>query len=606
MTALAVGIQYCRVALWDIPQHSYYGSPKYQDLKHESAKCALEVSDLLPVIVQSVSKELQAKGQNRFNEKLEEVSLLNQLSKEHYHSIVSLSPISLQAKEIKKEVLEVDEGFPNWLKALDCGDNLDLCVNPGDDKKLASVKEDGSVQAQNGAKSSGTQQDGRSPRDKLEDQYKKSEPIEFSRTSSAPAHLGKDMKDRVNSESREPPPTIEEIDVQYQIAENESKEIMQYESDLERALYLSGLEFQTTSQDTSNQVDRRYQYLKPVGSDVVALQTLSQLYRDDFEDLRKSQMIKVSYLETFQGRVKGSVNGCTVIAPLLAIHHLCDDKELEGRNWILNELREPRSMRSFMSTGFGNGIEDELVRVVIDTQAPLLLPQVREKLGLPDGALIIPSDVHDYLIEENFLSQQHFSGVFGGNILDDGHLSQFVDFFASFGRGNGEGVESRKVAATFFFHEHVISLLRITRRIQTSLRYQEIPKVTTKKEKGFFKKFRNRKNKDVPETSLADITTIIEEENWFEIIDSLPSAAMLNNDEDREQQTEEECYSHLPVTARIRCKDKKSLHAALRWYACSKFTPDDQKFIDSYQWDDKNMEFDSRVFQGFVWAQQSS
>lgn len=621
-TALSVGIQYCRVALWDIPQHSYYDSPKYSDLKNESAKCALDISELLPAVVRKVSKDLKAKGEIFYKEKVEEVKLLNDVSKEHYHSIARRSPSFLGKSMVKKEVLEVDEGFPSWLKALDCGDGslaLNLCMpkrENSENQKERAVDTRHNNSNSNNSKTE-KKQDISSPH-LPRNPYQSAPPFDFSRTTSAPAHLGKFPSSNrgLGGERREPPPTVteeepapfdEEVPEMNEItaAETKSKEVVRYESDLERALYLSGLEFQATSQTAGSGIDSRYQNLKPVGNDAVAFQTLSQMYRDDFEGLRKTNVIQVSYLDTYQGRVRESVNGCTVIAPLLAIHHLCDDDELTERNEVLNsEGRKAPSTRSCRSQGFGNGVEDDTIRMVIDIQAPQVLPRVREKLCLPPGALIIPSDVHDFLIEENFLLQQQFVEVFGGNILDDGHLSNFVDYLSTFGVGvgcdidTGEEVQTKKVAATFFFHEHVVSLHRITRRVSTSLRYKSKRKTDDTKP-GFFKKLRGRKSKSAP---IEDITTIIEENTWFEIIDSLPGAVMLNTDEDREQQTSEECYSHLPATARIRCNDKRSLHAALRWYACSKFTSDDQKFIDSYQWDDMNMEFDPRVFQSFVWS----
>mmetsp|Transcript_27303 Transcript_27303/g.41092 ORF Transcript_27303/g.41092 Transcript_27303/m.41092 type:complete len:80 (-) Transcript_27303:1253-1492(-) len=68
-------------------------------------------------------------------------------------------------------------------------------------------------------------------------------------------------------------------------------------------------------------------------------------------------------------------------------------------------------------------------------------------------------------------------------------------------------------------------------------------------------------------------------------------------------QTDDDDSAWIPATARIRCCSMKSLHAALRWYACSKFTSEDKKFIDTYQWDHVNVDFDPRVFQGFIWSE---
>lgn len=52
------------------------------------------------------------------------------------------------------------------------------------------------------------------------------------------------------------------------------------------------------------------------------LKALAANCRDDFHALRTANQIRVYPLNTYQGRVSGSVNGCTVIAPLIAIAHL--------------------------------------------------------------------------------------------------------------------------------------------------------------------------------------------------------------------------------------------------------------------------------------------
>ena len=50
----------------------------------------------------------------------------------------------------------------------------------------------------------------------------------------------------------------------------------------------------------------------------------------------KNDQIQIQHVDTYQGRVSGSCNGCTVIASLLVIHHLCnDEKELLDRSHIL-------------------------------------------------------------------------------------------------------------------------------------------------------------------------------------------------------------------------------------------------------------------------------
>ena len=612
------------MALWDIPQHSYYDSPKYRELKNESAKCAVDVSELLPAVVQRVGNELKRK--RAYKEKREEVNLLLDVARDHYHSITAQSAGSQSPRRssvVKKEVIDVDEGFSSWLRVLECGENrLSLNICPPTGSNLISISEDSVIDEVHVQKKATLNKGEISPaQDKLRQHYKLvPSPTELSRTASAPAHLGKSSpiklpsQRRNGTEFREPPPAIVEdmasprrSNQRDEVMESKSIEETQYESDLERALYLSGLEFQPASKDL-NETNERFPNLKQVGDDSISIATLARLYRDDFEELRSNQVISVTYLDTYQGRVKDSVNGCTVIAPLLAIHHLCNEENIRDRNSILVHGKDKDSQRQVepyeISTRMG--ISNETVKAVIDVQAARVAPLVRNKLGLPKDALIIPADVHDYLIEEKFILANQFSGVYGGNILDDVHLRQFIDFIHKFGRSSGididtaEPVESRKVAATFFFHEHVVSLHRVTKNIVTSYRNQsyQTPSAATKKK--FFNRLRRKKSIPIVKSD-EDVTTIAEEETWYEIIDSLPGAAMLNNEEDREQ-TGDECYSHLPSTARIRCSSPKSLHACLRWYACSKFTLEDQKFIDSYVWNDLNMEFDPRVFQAYVWS----
>jgi len=630
-TALSVGIQFCRVALWDIPQHSYYDSPKYTDLKNESAKYALDVSELLPAVLKSVGKEL--KSDDAYKEKMEEANLLLDVARDHYHSITTdtvppgiLSP--RRTSVVKKEVVGVDEGVTSWLKVLECGEtrlSLNLCPPS---HHLSSITEDEIVsesrsqdnqESNRGALSSPSPSPLPSPQDKLRQHYKLvPSPTDFSRSTSAPGQLGQSRlpsQRQRHAEVREPAPTIVEAmgsprrSNKLEIVEHVWNRELQYESDLERALYLSGLEFQPASQDANLNTDERFPDLKHVEDDVIGIATLAQLYRDDFEDMRRNQIISVTYLDTYQGRVRDSVNGCTVIAPLLAIHHLCSEDDLRDRNTVLLQGRETdsRCQEDLHQISSRKGIQNDTVRAVIDVQAAMIAPLVRDRLGLPKDALIIPADVHDYFIEENYLLSSQFAGVYGGNILDENHLRQFIDFIHKFGRSKGididtgEPVTSRKIAATFFFHEHVVSLHRVTKHVVTSFRNQTYePPVVTKK--GFFNRLRFRKNKNVIVTErYEDITTISEEETWYEIFDSLPGAGMFHSEEDREQ-TGDECYSHLPSTARIRCNSPKSLHACLRWYACSKFTLEDKKFVDSYVWNDLNVEFDPRVFQAFVWS----
>uniref|UniRef100_A0A7S2KRE0 Uncharacterized protein n=1 Tax=Leptocylindrus danicus TaxID=163516 RepID=A0A7S2KRE0_9STRA len=281
--------------------------------------------------------------------------------------------------------------------------------------------------------------------------------------------------------------------------------------------------------------------------DAVPVESLYQFYLEDFETIKRSKMIEVFNLDTYQGKVKDpetgydSTNGCTVIAPLIAAQHL-------------------KSVYP--------GISDLHIENVIDLQAPKVLADVRTKLNLPKDALIIPSDVHDFLLDKSILKQEQFLGACGGNIQDEDHLGAFINMLAAKGTKEKRSNGYKKVAAALFFHEHVISVIKMV--------------------------FPNGKC-------------------WYDVVDSLPYEKEknvkpkrkcnfkffgINNGESKveEESAEEFC------ALRIRCKDLRSLEAALKWYSLSKFTDDDCTYINSHHWDEKRCYFDPRVFQAFVWT----
>lgn len=243
-----------------------------------------------------------------------------------------------------------------------------------------------------------------------------------------------------------------------------------------------------------------------------AVKELIDIYMMEFSDLKRKGKIAMYPLGTHQGKMReynpmrDSTNGCAVIAPLISIHH--------------------------MRSG-GPGISDDVIERVIDDEAPPILRQVRQKLGLRSEALIVPSDVHDYLVDEKLLKQDQFVGVCGGNILDTEHLSSFYDLL--------EGKESvSKMAATLFFREHVVCILKMT-----------------------------RSNGEV----------------CYDLVDSMPQDVVRGP----------------PTAVRIRCKGLVTFKNALFWYASKKFTEDNCNYIDLNDWDEMMCEFDPRVFQAFVW-----
>lgn len=253
-----------------------------------------------------------------------------------------------------------------------------------------------------------------------------------------------------------------------------------------------------------------------------------------------SKQIEITRLGTYQGRLGASsprydsTNGCAVISPLVVATHIFPQH-------VGKAQRQPNASQYSVSNSAVNDI--------MDKRAPPILQKVRAKLGLNRHALIIPSDVHDYLVDERILPQDKFVGVCGGDILNDRHVGELVHMLVhgkEENKHNTDGAKcekscrKRKVGAALFFREHVISILKVP--LGNGVCY-------------------------------------------YDLIDSLPSARTGG------------------MASRTRCKDLESLKALLRWYASSKFSDSHLDFIDGNEWDDGMCDFDPRVFQGFCWAE---
>lgn len=146
-----------------------------------------------------------------------------------------------------------------------------------------------------------------------------------------------------------------------------------------------------------------------------------------YQDYLQRGKIQISTLSTYQGRVPGSTNGCTVISACVVSKHL------QGR-----------------------GITDGEVQTIIDRECVPLLRTIRSKLGLGGGSLIIPSDVHDHMVDHNLLLQHKFIGAAGGNICDPNHVQEVYKML----QGEQGKTQHLKAGATLFFREHVISIVK--------------------------------------------------------------------------------------------------------------------------------------------------
>jgi hypothetical protein len=342
------------------------------------------------------------------------------------------------------------------------------------------------------------------------------------------------------------------------------------------------------------------------------LATLKQLYHEDFDQLRREGRIQVAFADTFQGRLTESTNGCTVIAPLLCMHHLLEDDDHYGGGGYGG------------SSGGGDGdvriipdpgLPDNGIIQVIDKETPVILNELRTSLGLSEQAFLIPADVHDYLIENGQLHQSQFVNVVGGNILDEAHLQNLfqaleednVPVQQPVNSSNGDCRQGNKLAATLFFHEHVVAILKLRREppANNSSLLSSAP-------------MQNLLSPHAPPHSPATISSRPDNkgsrssEFWYDLIDSLPLKETLTRVDESDvdfsrrlglsDSDEELSQAFLPMTARIRCLDAESMRMCIRWYACSKFTPENCQFIDTYEWDDAQSDFDPRVFQAFIWG----
>jgi hypothetical protein len=146
--------------------------------------------------------------------------------------------------------------------------------------------------------------------------------------------------------------------------------------------------------------------------------------------LKAKNDIRVINIPTHQGKFSHSTNGCAVISPLVVSHHL-------------------RSRGS---------VKDEEIVSIIDTECGPLLREIRGKLGLEGDALIIPSDVHDHLVDKKLLRQEKFVGVAGGNIMDPDHLAEFLKLLEG---GENKSHINKRTGATLFYREHVVSIVKV-------------------------------------------------------------------------------------------------------------------------------------------------
>ena len=185
--------------------------------------------------------------------------------------------------------------------------------------------------------------------------------------------------------------------------------------------------------------------------------------------------------------------------------------------------------------------------------------------------------------------------------MDETHLQSLMDEVSKIG--------PKKLAATVFFHDHVITILQL-RRSSTEVWFDVLDSLpheeTLTKQQDMSEMSQANSAEFMAGNSMCDT----ERSQWLEMNGNRTSDASsgggilgLGLDENGDVVDYIPEDAPPPNAARMRCLDVEALRMTLRWYACSVFTEENKKFIDTYLWDDKNSDFDPRIFQAFVWTE---
>jgi hypothetical protein len=153
----------------------------------------------------------------------------------------------------------------------------------------------------------------------------------------------------------------------------------------------------------------------------LSMRELKQYYNTKYKQCQREGKAHVSSINTYQGRLSSSTNGCTVISALVVANHLQDHEPF-------------------------NTISNATIQDIIDNQCGPVLNNIRKTLGLNGYAYIPPSEAH-----EQTLLQHQFRDVTGGNIMNHEHVKSFLKALSA---------PDEKAGATLFFQEHVVSIVK--------------------------------------------------------------------------------------------------------------------------------------------------
>ena len=385
--AYIIGRRFAYFSTVSLPSHDYYKSEKYGRERVDNQKDVVWVMGALERIVELMDKEEMVKEEERIM-RLKDEEEMKQIEWE---------------KRIKDRLLmKVDP-----TESEECHDNDNDAGILDIDSKLAKLnalfpKEGEAVKLEDNQNLSDTQQNARTTEALSLPLPPPVAPPETTMSSSDLALFYSDdatqqLKSNGSTPMFEEPPTYD--------------------------LFLNSLK---TSSEIIGTISQH-----PVSPNIPVRQQCTDI-NNYFTSLLNSNRIEIISLSTYQGRLSGihdSTNGCTVIAPLIVATHI------NPRHYTTNNKQ------------YKLGISNTEINEIIDRRSPPILRIVRGKLGLGKHALIVPSDVHDYLVDESVLPQENFVGVCGGNILDEGHRMALIDLLVNENNEFGDDSRLRKVGA---------------------------------------------------------------------------------------------------------------------------------------------------------------
>jgi len=601
--AYAAGVKFVEVALLQIPKNGYFKSKKYRKQRTKSAADALRVTKLLGGIVDEMEQDEETIKNGGGTEKVAKMQKLATLAQKSFEEAIDDElnddndeeggatshsqdcDLAQQVSRFWKEWANVGCSIDNMLTmpehccTLFGGDNMDNVVQEGvvvhDKSEVVQSsntrKESQSFQQRQDCGPATSRRRSFKVTEESQQQHKEhvvvsvkqsqtecSEVASFGREEDSLISAGKESRTIKAqhavglTEAREEEKSELRAD---QVDESRSDEV---DEGLKVVLSMSVAESISSTISTSDIYGTKRD--KP-GAKVPVAMVVKQ-YREKYESLRENGSIHVRFLDTYQGRISESTNGCTVVAPLMCINYFTSQR-----------------------TDTTNGIADEMINEVIDVHTVRILPEVRRKLGLPPDSFIVPSDVHDYLIDEGLLSTSQFVGVCGGSILDDDHIEQFKSTLLLLNdKRERERLRGKRLGATFFFAGHVVALHVINHEGCNHVELiDSLPNHKTWV----------RQSSSSPDVSCCEDRDPSETSSRF-------SDDCFDEIWDRSERFD---YEQNRNAVRVRCLDERHVDTLIRHYALAKFSDEEKKFCDEHVWQEANSSFDPRVFQAFIWAE---